>query len=266
MLQPLDPTSNPNWPGSASAKFNGSRRHITVQDSIIDFSGRPIPILGRKHYDEKYDRPKPFKSSMKLFDQHNKQSTLHQTLQDKKHYEFKPIAKKPRPERKHSENSKKEAQEELLRGIRAYDCNNKASLKHWGVEHAMQEKIRVRGLMRIRNHIPLASLGDKIYKHPDYSRDFFKGLEKKNLPKRGEKQGIEIVHFDKNAMTWKERSKIESRKEDEKAVEELFKWEENVLAEANPNWKDVDKVGPPDLFAEREKLAGGKKPEPPKKR
>lgn len=263
MLQALDPVSRAQWPGSLSAKFTGSRRHITVPDSIQEFAGAPLPILGRRHFEDTYDIPKVFKSSLKLYPQHNKESTLYCVNQDKKHYEFNPQQKKPRAERKHSEASRKQAAEQVLKGIKVFECNNKPSEGAWGVEQAMQQKTRVRGLLRMRNGIPLSALGDKIYKHPDYSRNFFKGLEKKGVPKkRTTDSGIAIVHFDKNAMTWKQRKEVEGRREDELAVEELFKWEENVLAEANPNWKDVEKIGPPDLFAEREKAAGGKKPEP----
>lgn len=185
----------------------------------------------------------------------------------KKHYEFKPLPRKSRAERKHQE--KPEYSDEFhWKGIRVFERNNKKSEGNWGVEEKMQEKIRINGLSKQRNLLPLASLGDKIYKNPEYSSDFFKGsglipgsnffvYKKKVIPGQETKEKqMKIVHFNKNNMTWKERKKRENRKEDELGVEELNKWEENVLSEANPNWKDPEKVGPPDLFAEREKNGG----------
>jgi hypothetical protein len=38
----------------------------------------------------------------------------------------------------------------------------------------MQAKIRVLGLDQQRNSLTVTSLGDKIYKYPEYATDFFK--------------------------------------------------------------------------------------------
>lgn len=38
----------------------------------------------------------------------------------------------------------------------------------------MQAKIRVLGLEQQRNNLGVTSLGDKIYKYPEYATDFYK--------------------------------------------------------------------------------------------
>ena len=38
----------------------------------------------------------------------------------------------------------------------------------------MTQKLRIKSLYEQRNGLPMASLGDKIYRNPDYSTDFFK--------------------------------------------------------------------------------------------
>ena len=268
VLLPIDPLSKQVWPGLSSAKFTGSRKHITVKDCIKDFTGVPVPSLGRKHYEDKYDVPLRYKPTLKVFDQHNKETTNMRKLDVKKHYAFQPISKKDRPELKHySQNP--ESKEWDYQGIKTFEVNNKKSHGTWDIEETMGTKGRMVGLSRKRNLLPVRSLGDKIYKTPEYSSDFFKGpglipgsnffVYKKKMTgdkKRNEK-GLTMVHYDNNAMTWKDRMVIEEKREDKIAVEGIDKWEENILSEANPNWKDPEKVGPPDLFAEREK-AGGK--------
>ena len=38
----------------------------------------------------------------------------------------------------------------------------------------MTQKSRIKSLVEQRNRMPMASLGDKNYKHPDYTPNFFK--------------------------------------------------------------------------------------------
>ena len=266
-LLQIDCNSKLQWPGLASSRFLGTRKHLTVPDSIKDFQGKADVLLGRKHYEEKYDIPLKYKPTLKISDKNNKETTKLRGNDMKKHYEFHPSQRKSRAERKHQE--KEEISNEFQwKGIKVFERNNKKSEGNWGVEEKMQEKIRIFGLSKQRNLLPLTSLGDKIYKNPEYSSDFFKGsglipgsnffiYKKKVIPGQETKEKMmKIVHFNEKNMTWKMRKAIDERKEDEMGVEELNKWEENILAEANPNWRDPEKVGPPDLFAEREKNGG----------
>lgn len=279
---PLETFSAPSWPGLNPQRFPLGRKHLQPQDAITkDFSGGPLDFLGRKHYEEKYDVPHIPKPSLKIFAHHNKESTLTRGINTKKHYNRSLIAnpKKSRCELKHfPRNIGLSDVEYEFRGIKVFECNNKPSDMHWSVEESMQEKKRLFGFSLKRNQLPLASLGDKCYKHPDYSKGFFQGpglipgsnffVYKKKTAKQIKKPNeLTIVHYKEQPMTWKEKKNLEEKREDEEAVQGLDKWEEQVLTEANPNWKDPEKVGPPDLFAEREKLAnaGGKKVEPKKK-
>lgn len=264
MYQPLETASQPIWPGLLPSKFLGSRRHITVVDSLKDFSLNSLPSLGRQHYEEKYDHPKLEKPSLKLFSHHNQRCQQEKVLEVRKHYQFKPSVKPDRAENKHF-GLKTPSEEEKLRGIRVYKEEGMKGSVSWTLEGNMGEKGRVNGLSNMRNKLEIRSLGDKIYKHPDYSTGFFKegGLIPgsnffvyKRKSKKKEEKKLKIVHFDKKAMSWKDRKERELRREDEEAVEGLFQWEDNVLTEANPNWKDPEKVGPPDMFAEREKNQG----------
>lgn len=279
---PLETQSVPSWPGLNPQRFTGGRKHLTAKDTITkDFSGGPLTFLGRKHYEEKYDKPYIPKPTLRIFENHNKPSNKQILPNTKKHYSLSMVKNHPpklRPELKHYPKETGLSEKEwYFKGIKVFDCNNKPSEGEWRVESIMQGKKRCNGFSLKRNGLPITALGDKCYKHPDYSSNFFKGgglipgsnffVYKKKSHKKPIK-GITIVHYKDDNMTWKEKLAKEQRLEDQETVECIEKWEEQILAEANPNWRDPEKVGPPDLFAEREKLAaaGGKKPEAGKKK
>lgn len=67
----FDNNSKLYWKGLSSQKFSGSRRHFNIGESL----NTVLPSLGKKHYEEKYDRPKVYKSSIKVFpDKRNAES------------------------------------------------------------------------------------------------------------------------------------------------------------------------------------------------
>ena len=91
-LIPLDPISKLQWNGLASQKFLGTRRHFTIGETL---GNTLLPHLQRKHFDDKYDRPKAYKSCLKVFpEKRNKQSM--ENLQPKKLI-YVPAQKKSKP-------------------------------------------------------------------------------------------------------------------------------------------------------------------------
>ena len=60
------------------------------------------------------------------------------------------------------------------RGLHPSDQFNKTSWSEYKTEQTMGKKIRVNNLYDQRNGLPMTSLGDKNYKHPDYTPGFFK--------------------------------------------------------------------------------------------
>ena len=91
-LIPLERDSKLQWNGLTSQKFTGSRRHFNYGETLGDFA---LPSLGRKHYDEKFDRPKPYKSCLKVFpESRNRES--HENNQPKKLI-YVPAQKKSKP-------------------------------------------------------------------------------------------------------------------------------------------------------------------------
>lgn len=51
---------------------------------------------------------------------------------------------------------------------------NKGSTAEWNTEKQMTQKKRINNMYDQRNGLPLTSLGDKNYKHPEYQPGFFK--------------------------------------------------------------------------------------------
>ncbi len=58
--------------------------------------------------------------------------------------------------------------------MRPFENANKPTNKEFSQEQIMTQKQRIKTIYEQRNGLPMASLGDKIYKNPDYSTDFFK--------------------------------------------------------------------------------------------
>jgi len=101
-----------------------------------------------------------------------------------------------------------------------------------------------------RNNLGLKSLGDKIYKYPEYASRFYheRGLIPgssntfKETKKTIRKTLAEQTNNKSTGMKWKDRVKLEEKAEEEKAVLSLFDWEKTTLKEANPKWRDPDAV------------------------
>ena len=119
----------------------------------------------------------------------------------------------------------------------------------------MAKKKRIRELDVMRNGLNVISLGDKQYRHPDYSTDFFKeGLlipgQNITMKTKQKKKGAEIVLREVHSkhIPAKEQMRLNMLVVDQAAVDELDDWVEKVLKEANSNYLD------PETFLEREEL------------
>ena len=92
-------------------------------------------------------------------------------------------------------------------------------------------------------------MGDKAYKYPEYSTDFYKAgglIPGSTLKKRANKDPLE--HQIGSVLTkpnWNVKVKLDEIAEDKKVVNDVDEWEQTILKEANPNWND------PDTFFER---------------
>jgi hypothetical protein len=79
-----------------------------------------------------------------------------------------------RPERRHVEPNPSGSLEDLEIGKKTFISHNRKSVNEYHQEEVMGSKIRVQNLYDQRNGLPLKSLGDKIYKVPDYMPGFYK--------------------------------------------------------------------------------------------
>jgi hypothetical protein len=268
-LLPASNISLPEWKGLSPHRFTTNRKHIHPRDTIKDLSLPLEDPRGRRHFQPHFNLEKDAKLSLKTFQEHNRVTDKEIKNIERKHLKFVAEPKNPRPERLHLIPNPSGNFMDVPLGIKTFKNLEPSQKNEFMLEDTMGMKTRVKTLSEKRNYLPISSLGDKIYKHPDYSTDFFKGgglvpgsnIRKKEQRKRkGEKQILKIVHYKKDYRTWQEKVRDEERREEVDAVEGIEKWEENVLKEANPNWKDPEKTELPDLFAEREKGKEVKKP------
>ena len=273
-ILPTPSLSLPDWKGLSPNRFTTNRKHMPPRDTIQDLSLPLEGVRGRKHFEGKVKMEQNLKLSLKTFAEQNRQTNQEIKKIERKHLKLVPESKKARPERTHLVPQTSGHLMDVSQGIKTFKAfENKQGESYVSIEKTMGQKGRLTDLGDKRNYLPISSLGDKIYKHPDYSTDFFKegGLipgsnirKKEDRKRKGENNHLKIIHYKKDFKTWKEKTKDEERREEEEAVEGIEKWEENILKEANPNWKDPEKTELPDLFADREKGKEVKKP-PPKK-
>ena len=132
----------------------------------------------------------------------------------------------------------------------------------------MGKKARVNSLYDQRNGLPMTSLGDKIYKHPDYTPGFFKdgGLiagstNQARTKASGNGKAIDFysgLKLDQGPLnpsrkTWTQAVKEQRLNEELDAVNSLKDWEANTLKEVDPNYEvddDSDVEKPAETKAE----------------
>jgi len=241
--------SRQQWVGLTSCKFpQNERKHFASQDMLKTIEATDVPFLGRKHFDPAYGVPSHQKSSLRAFpDIHNKVSTIQEDKYQQR-APFKPTSRSyGHKEKLHlSQNGSEERQ--YVSTIRTFDSSAKPGKEAY-VEGMMGQKKRIEYLEEQRNLLDVRSLGDKIYKNPEYASGFFKdgGLVPGSThdvrkKKKTEVKKSEQLNNKPKGTTWKDRVKQEEKDEEEKAVLSLFEWEKTTLKEANPKWRDPDEV------------------------
>ena len=81
---------------------------------------------------------------------------------------------KPRAEKKHIEPKESETYEDASIGKRTFIEHNRKTINEYNLDNCIGNKKRIETIYDMRNGMPLSSLGDKIYKRPDYAPGFFK--------------------------------------------------------------------------------------------
>ena len=250
-ILPMATQSKLEWEGFESKRFSfPERKHYDSHDVMKIIQGRDLPFLGRKHYEGFNTTAKDDKCSVKTFPHiHNRDSVSQGGISTVKKIEYIPTQRKYRHHQKLHLISKETLNYVHKSSIRNFDVANATSQSEQHISKQMGEKKPIEYLESMRNGLGLNSLGDKIYKNPDYAPNFFKegGLiagssikERKappdsyNLPKH--------IKFPLNPdrITWKDKEKMDAIIEEKKAVKELEDWEKTTLKESNPKWRDPD--------------------------
>lgn len=108
-LIPFDNRSTFNWKGISSQKFLGGRKHFNIGETL---DNPFLPSLGKKHFDDRFDKPKAYKASIRLFpNKRNVESDDYNAAPSKLIYvpaqkKFKPFKLKISPFEKTGKSSK----------------------------------------------------------------------------------------------------------------------------------------------------------------
>ncbi|CAD8114859.1 unnamed protein product [Paramecium sonneborni] len=243
------------WHGLKSCKFNYSEKiHIKPQDCITDFAGGEIQHpLGRVHFDPQYGDPYTWVPHLKTNIPRPGDGKSQEFPPGKQFIEHHPQDKKPRAQRLHLKEGQSGHIEDVPYGIKTFPpihCE-----KRHEVEEMMGKKQRLEYLYQMRNGLPVASLGDKIYKNPEYAPDFFKegGLitgssniqRKVNINQLHEKEmekKVQLIQSKiKKGTLWTDKVKMDQDAEKKQDIEDLDTWIETTLKPSNPNYQDPDK-------------------------
>jgi len=211
--------------------------------------GVDLPFLGRKHYVPQYGTPVHGKYCLRPFPHLQNNESIRNEVVVKTKPEVKPTSR-PYGHKQKLHLAQNGSDEALYRAsIKTfYPLTNENKEVH--LEKQMGKKRILDSLEDQRNLIGVRSLGDKVYKYPEYATGFYheRGLVTgssnaiKNTKKRIEKT-IELKNIP--IKVWREdKEKMDEKKEEEKAVMSLFDWEQTTLKEANPKWRDPDAVEP----------------------
>ena len=245
--------STQEWKGLTSNKWSAPERlHLRAKDQLADkIVGMDVPVLGRKHFEQTYSGTVPYKSTLRTFpDRANRETSLKEIkIVTKPPYQH---AQRPYGHKEKTHLTSKESGHHDYSKFttRVFpDVANKETNSEYTLEKKMGRKTTVEFLDEQRNFLPYRTLGDKTYKNPEYSDNFFKegGLVagssiRKRPPKADsfqDKSHVKIPHKP-GTMIAKEREAKQIVDEDRKAVCDLGDWEQNTLKEANPKWRDPD--------------------------
>lgn len=113
----------------------------------------------------------------------------------------------------------------------------------------------------VRNQLPAVSKGDKAYRVPEYSQDFFRpgglvaGSTNTRRPRHSSKlnvdfyENFQMVPPSPSRKLWKDTVRINALTDEQRQVEDLQDWERTTLKEVDPKYRvageDSDEDGPP---------------------
>lgn len=164
------------WYGQTSSKFRTNKAHVPEPE----YKETKHPLFQaeqRKHFEGHRSEEFQWKPTIRLDtigvstkvsqckDEWVPRDKPERTFTDARH----------RAQKKHLVPGVSGTYEEQEVGLRTFiDVHNRKSLDEFSVDKRMGIKQRVHTLYDQRNGLPLASLGDKVYKAPEYQPGFFK--------------------------------------------------------------------------------------------
>jgi hypothetical protein len=252
-LVPVDPHSTLNWEGLHPERFNyNQKKHYESKDEMKSIQGKDVPLMGRRHFDPTFGLPKQSKYCMKVYpDKMNRESARADEAHNVKKIEYIPVQKRYGHKEKMHGTTKESGHFNFNRtSVKTFDVANALSNKSSNLEKEMGIKKNMDYHEDQRNGLGLTSLGDKSYKNPEYSSNFFHegglvaGSSMRDRPAKPDSYTLpKHIKFPlyPDRVTWKDKEKIDQVRDEKKAVKELDEWEQTTLKESNPNWRDPDK-------------------------
>jgi len=265
--------SFPAWEGITSEKFSfAERKHFAPRDMLKKLEAVELPPLGRKHFVPQYGSPLPFRSGLRVFKDNQNCRSPGQHLQIKTKPEFVPISRPYGHREKRHLYPEDSGEWNFSPSIKTFHHIDPKKHVEITVDKVMGRKKLLESLYDQRNLLDVRSLGDKIYKNPEYSPGFFNdgGLITGSTHKsRKAKEFVSILTLQKSdkpkGTLWKDRLRWEEKDEEEKAVKSLFEWEQTNLKDGNPKWIDPDTVEPETPKKQNAKVEQKNAKNPPKK-
>ena len=161
------------WAGQTSSKFRGNKKHLP--DPEVKQGKHPLyEAEQKKHFTTRTSDSYQWKPCMKTVQGAVKPSACKD--------EWIPNNKPPRvfteaqdrPEKRHLQAKESDTWDDPGIGLKTFvHIHNRKSVVEHNAEKQMGQKVRVQTMYEMRNGLPMASLGDKIYKAPEYQTGFF---------------------------------------------------------------------------------------------
>ncbi len=164
--------------------------------------------------------------------------------------------------------------EPYLFQVRTHYPDRKLNAEETSIEKRLGGKLRIANMEKLRNGMPLTAPGDKNFRNPEYSVDFFKGgglipgsSTKPNMKRNASKKAdtfYQTLDLSKRTLNpdklWVNKVRKEKLNFDNDYVKTLVNWEKNVLEDVVP--KQVKQTGKA-VDAKKGQVgnAGNKKPQ-----
>lgn len=241
------------WPGIKSSKWNGSIRVLNqIRAASFNNPNPALPVLGRRHFLPKYCKENQHFNTVKLIKyppkqpkktgvkQFIKSDTLISKINNNK--KVNNINTKTNTEIicMNNTNIKDNYFDDKFMPRKKYINKNKLAFsKEYNITEKLGSKKRLYNLEERRNFMPIISPGDKIYKNPEFSSDFFKlgelipGSSNSINYKKNEKKGFSNFYTTINLTVktldddklWKNKVKNENLNFQINFVKNLNNWE-----------------------------------------